>query len=240
MTYDDFLFRVRDPHFVLSYAKRTVLNWRTYLSRNDFSRIYRIVAPHTMLSSQRLRGLYDAVRYVVTNGIPGEIVECGTARGGSAALMGLTLRQLHSGRGLCVFDAFDGSPAPTEGDPDWAIARSYVGRCHGELEDVRSLFARLGILGASRLVKGLFQDTLPQSEISQIALLHLDGDWYESIRCCLESLYHRVSPGGIIQIDDYGYWAGARRAVDEFMQKEGIEAKLRWVDYEGRQLTKLV
>src|SRR5258705_12140511 len=112
MTYDDFLFRVRDPHFVLSYAKSAVLNWRTYLSRDDFSRIYRIVKPHTMLSSQRLRGLYDAVRYVVSNDIPGEIVECGTARGGSAALMGRTLRHLHSKKGLWVFDAFDASPAP--------------------------------------------------------------------------------------------------------------------------------
>jgi hypothetical protein len=154
--------------------------------------------------------------------------------------MGITLDHLGSSKGLWVFDAFDGSPAPTERDPDWAIARGYVGRCHGDLEEVRSLFGRLGILDASRVVKGLFQDTLPSAEISQIAVLHLDGDWYESIRSCLESLYHLVSPGGIIQIDDYGYWAGARRAVDEYMEKEGIEAPLRRVDYEGRQLTKSI
>ena len=238
MTFDDFIFRLRDPYFALAYARRAVLDWRSYLSRDEFSKIYRTVRPHTMLSSRRLRGLYDAVRYAVSNDIAGEIVECGTARGGSAALMGLTLRQLDSRKALWVFDTFEGLPEPTEADPDLRIARSYVGKCRGELEEVRSLFRDVEILAQSRIVKGLFQNTLPETKISQIAVLHLDGDWYESIRVCLEVLYDRVSPGGIIQIDDYGYWAGARRAVDEFMEKEGIKTELQRIDYEGRQLRK--
>ena len=238
MTFDDFLFRLRDPYFVWAYARRAVVDWRSYLSQDEFSKIYRTVRPHTMLSSRRLRGLYDAVRYVVRNDIPGEIVECGTARGGSAALMGITLRRMDSSKGLWVFDAFEGLPEPSKADPDWRIAKGYVGRCRGEVEQVRSFFQEVGILGKSRIVKGLFQDTLAKAEISQIAVLHLDGDWYDSVRVCLEGLYDRVSPGGIIQIDDYGYWAGARRAVDEFIEKENIEAELQQIDYEGRQLTK--
>lgn len=238
MTFDDFIFRLRDPYFALAYARRAVLDWRSYLSRDEFSKIYRTVRPHTMLSSRRLRGLYDAVRYAVSNDIAGEIVECGTARGGSAALMGITLRQLGSEKGLWVFDAFEGLPAPTEGDPDWRIARGYVGRCRGEVDQVRSFFQEVEILANSRIVKGLFQHTLAKAEISQIAVLHLDGDWYDSVRVCLEVLYDRVSPGGIIQIDDYGYWAGARRAVDEFMEKASIKADLQRIDYEGRQLRK--
>jgi hypothetical protein len=129
-------------------------------------------------------------------------------------------------------------PEPSKADPDWRIAKGYVGRCRGEVEQVRSFFQEVGILGKSRIVKGLFQDTLAKAEISQIAVLHLDGDWYDSVRVCLEGLYDRVSPGGIIQIDDYGYWAGARRAVDEFIEKENIDVELQQIDYEGRQLTK--
>jgi len=69
-------------------------------------------------------------------------------------------------------------------------------------------------------------------------VLHLDGDWYESVRVCLEYLYDRVTPGGVIQIDDYGHWEGARRAVDEFISNRGIRAPLRQLDYTGRQLIK--
>jgi hypothetical protein len=66
----------------------------------------------------------------------------------------------------------------------------------------------------------------------------LDGDWYESVKMCLESLYDKVSPGGVIQFDDYGHWAGARKAVDEFMINRGIDTPLRRVDFSGRQLIK--
>ena len=70
---------------------------------------------------------------------------------------------------------------------------------------MRELFERFQILDEAQMVKGLFQDTLPHSEIQHIALLHLDGDWYDSTRVCLEQLYDKVSPGGVIQIDDYGH-----------------------------------
>jgi hypothetical protein len=145
---------------------------------------------------------------------------------------------LSSKRPLWVFDTFEGSPEPTEADPDWKIARSYAGKCRGDIEKVKSLFRNVGILESSRIVKGLFQDTIHKADVSQIAVLHLDGDWYESVRVCLDRLYDRVSPGGVIQIDDYGYWAGARRAVDEFMKRKGVRAELQRVDYEGRQLRK--
>ena len=87
-------------------------------------------------------------------------------------------------------------------------------------------------------MRGLFQKTLPTTEISKIALLHIDGDWYESVRACLENLYDKVTPGGFIQFDDYGYWKGARKAVDEFLENRHIEAPLRRVDYSGRVLLK--
>jgi len=152
--------------------------------------------------------------------------------------MGLALKRLGERRLLWVFDTFEGLPPPTEADADWEIARLYTGSCRSTREEVEALFEQLSILGETRLVKGLFQDTLPHVDPGAIALLHIDCDWYEGVRVCLDSLYDRVSPGGVIQFDDYGHWAGARAAVEAFFHRRGIEPCLRRLDYTGRQMTK--
>ena len=152
--------------------------------------------------------------------------------------MALTLRQLGERRNLWLFDTFEGLPAPTADDPDYEIAKLLTGKCRGQLEEVRELFLSCGTADGVHFVKGLFQDTLPLNPIDRIALLHIDGDWYDSVRICLESLYDKVVPGGIIQFDDYGYWKGARKAVDEFLQQRGIKQPLRKLDYSGRTLIK--
>ena len=74
--------------------------------------------------------------------------------------------------------------------------------------------------------------------MSQIALLHIDGDWYESVKTRLDYLYDKVAPGGVIQFDDYGYCQGARRALDEFLRHRQVVVALRHVDYSGRTLIK--
>lgn len=182
--------------------------------------------------------LYRAVRYVVKQEIPGDVVECGCARGGSAALMALTLRRLGSQRKLWLFDTFEGLPAPSSKDPDFEIADLFTGTCVGGLDEVRGLFQRLNTAENVTFVKGLFQETLPATPIQQIAVLHIDGDWYESVRVCLETLYDKVVAGGLIQLDDYGYWQGARKAVDEFLARRGIRTPLQRLDYSGRFLIK--
>jgi hypothetical protein len=96
----------------------------------------------------------------------------------------------------------------------------------------------LGVIDNVHLVPGWFQDTLQNAPVESISLLHLDGDWYESVKMCLDSLYDKVSPGGAIQFDDYGHWAGARKAVDEFMMNRRICSPLRRLDFSGRQLIK--
>ena len=222
--------RLGSPLWAWSQARDACLHMVDSISRSEFSDLYRTVRPYTMSGNARLRGLYDAVRLAVAGGIPGAVVECGTARGGSAALMGLTLDRLGADRSLWVFDTFEGIPPPTAADPDEAIARLYTGQFRGELAEVRALFERLGILARTRLVKGLFQDTVPVAAVPAIAVLHLDGDWYESVKVCLDHLYDRVSPGGVIQIDDYGHWEGARKAVDEFIASTGARLLLVPID----------
>jgi predicted O-methyltransferase YrrM len=221
-----------------SQLRDLILDAWDSVSAQEFSQLYRRVRPFTMCGNARLRGLHEAVRYVVAKSIPGDLVECGTAQGGSASLMGLTLKRLDAHRTLWVLDTFEGLPPPTVEDPDWDVAKLYTGQCRASVAEVSALFERLGILSECHLVKGRFQDTLPGIGTPHIAVLHIDGDWYESVKVCLEELYDHVSPGGVIQIDDYGHWKGARKAVDEFMKKRGIKVSLRRLDYTGRQLIK--
>jgi predicted O-methyltransferase YrrM len=224
---------------MLTLARDRLLDARDSLAGNEFSRLHAAVRPYTECGNARLRSLYGAVQHVVSNEIPGAIVECGSARGGSAALMGLTLRSLGARRDLWLFDTFEGLPPPSSANPDRGIAELYVGQFRGGYDEVHSLFEELGISEGTRMVKGLFQETLPTAEIGAISVLHLDGDWYESVLVCLEQLFDRVSPGGVIQFDDYGHWDGARLAVDEFLERRSIRAPLRRLDYTGRALVKV-
>jgi len=234
----EILHRIRDPRFVADTALRVVMKGVDLVSISEFSSIYRQVWTHTMCSNARLRGLYHAVRHIESRGIPGDVVECGAARGGSAALMALTLNRLGSGRKVWLFDTFEGLPAPTANDPDREIADLFTGTCVGTIDEVRGLFQRLNVIDGVEFVKGLFQETLPIAPVSQIALLHIDGDWYDSVKVCLDHLYDKVVPNGIVQFDDYGYWQGARRAVDEFLELRGLSTGLERLDYSGRFLVK--
>ncbi len=230
--------RACDPEWVADVALRLVMRTWDRVSPSEFSSLYRRIRTRSMCSNARLRGLYRGVGEVVRNGVPGDFVECGSALGGSAALIGLTLRQLGENRDLWLFDTFEGLPAPTLDDPDFEIANLFTGSCLGTLDEVQNLFEQLQIREHAHFIKGLFQETLPTAAVSQIALLHIDGDWYESVKACLDNLYDKVAPGGIIQFDDYGYWKGARKAVDEFFGDRGVEAPLKRLDYSGRFLVK--
>ena len=230
--------RIRSWDWWTSQMRETAMRGYNRFANDSFARAYREVRPYTMSTHARLRGLYTAVQQVASDKIPGDVVECGTARGGSAALLGMAIREAGYPRTLWVFDTFEGIPPPTFADPDHDIAALYTGHFRGEIDQVRDLFKRIGILDHSRLVKGLFQDTIPHCDVGPIAVLHLDGDWYESVKVCLDHLYERVTPGGVIQIDDYGHWEGARKAVDEFLAERRLSVSLRYLDYTGRQFTK--
>lgn len=214
-------------------------NMRKNHDEQHFYEFYSLIHGHTMLGTDRLRGLYDAVMTAVEQNIPGDIVECGVARGGSAALMGLVLKGLKANRNLWVCDTFEGIPPATADDPPEAMA--YTGQFVGSLEEVEELFKNLNITGNTKFIKGMFQDTLPYLTdygCGDIAVLHLDGDWYESTKVCLKYLYDKVVPGGIIQIDDYGHWAGCRKAFDEFCHSRSLYPSLTQLDYTGVQFTK--
>lgn len=111
-----------------------------------------------------------------------------------------------------------------------------------DLETVRRLLVDdIGYPAASLFIHpGWFQHTLPSvaPDLGPIALLRVDGDWYDSTRVVFECLYDQVVSGGLVVIDDYGHFSGCRKATDEFMTAKGITSYLHYVDYTGRYFCK--
>jgi O-methyltransferase len=202
----------------------------------------------TMTSVERLFALYKAVEYLVRHDIAGDFVECGVWRGGSVMMMALALQKLGAKRKIHCFDTFEGMSPPTgadirhdtgesaasilarserhEGDHMWGIAG---------LDLVTKNVASTGYpLDLVSFCKGKVEETIPGSAPDRIALLRLDTDWYESTRHELVHLYPRLVPGGVLIVDDYGFWRGARKAVDEYFHEAGEKIFLNRIDYTGR------
>jgi len=190
------------------------------------------VKGYTAVFVPRLVALYKLSDEVNRLSLPGDFVECGVYNGGSAAIMASFCEKTEPKRNIWLFDSFEGLPKPTEADG--YEAPPYEGWCHGDLEKVKRIFRKLSIPESRvHIVKGWFQDTFPTVEIPQIAILHIDADWYESVKLCLEKFYDCVQPGGYIVLDDYGDWQGCKIAADEFIKSRALDVKLIQVDYTG-------
>lgn len=207
----------------------------------------RLVRPFTMTSPERIFALRQAVMHVIQHEIPGDIVECGVWKGGSMMAAAKTLQELGAiDRGLYLFDTFSGMPAPggedvsLNGEPAAELMsksdkKSSVVWAYGTLAEVKHNLLSIGY-PAERMffIKGKVEKTIPLSAPAQIALLRLDTDWYESTYHELVHLYPRLSPGGVLIIDDYGHWKGARRAVDTYISEQKLDILLNRIDYTGR------
>jgi O-methyltransferase len=135
-------------------------------------------------------------------------------------------------RVVWVADSFEGLPKPTSGEDGWDV--SYVKYLSVSLEQVKSNFERFGLLDDQvRFLKGWFCDTMPTAPIKQLAILRLDGDLYTSTMDVLRNLYHRVSPGGYVIVDDYYSWESCRRAVTDFLRESGLQPQIQQIDVGG-------
>jgi hypothetical protein len=225
------------------------LSVRVYDHQDEASDLLRTAAPYTMTSLERMMALYQVCRHIEQAGIQGDLVECGVWRGGSAGIMaGVNLRRGRAPRTLWLYDSFEGIPQPRAEDGPEAAAFA-DGMAAGDLVTTNKLVAAessvlqlLSILGFprehTRIMKGWFQDTVPAEHPERIAVLRLDGDWYESTKVCLDHLYPRVVEGGVVIVDDYGDWEGCKKAVDEYFQQHGITAMLHHVDRTCRYFIK--
>jgi O-methyltransferase len=214
--------------------------------------IFHRVKPYTMTSPERIISLCEAVRYVSAGRIEGAIVECGVWRGGSSMAAALMLADLgDTDRELYLFDTFEGMSQPGEHDRrarDAAGASKLLAASSREakvwayspLEEVRAnLCSTAYPMDRVRFVQGKVEHTIPSQGPQKIALLRLDTDWYESTQHELEHLFPRLAVGGVLIIDDYGAWEGARRAVDEFIAAHNVTILLSRIDETGRMGVKL-
>ncbi len=184
----------------------------------------------TYLPVGALNDLYVAAKQAERSKRPGVFLEAGCALGGSAIVLA---KAKSKQRPLFVHDVFGMIPPPNDDDGADVHERyekiksgkasgiggdAYYGYESDLMDKVRGTFAafQLPVEGNEvSLVKGLFQDTITGDE--PVALAHVDGDWYESVRTCLERIGPRLPPGGVMVIDDYFHWSGCRTAVDEFL-----------------------
>jgi hypothetical protein len=224
--------------------------------RQDFSdadqELLKLVTPFTMTGAERIFQLARSVEYLVHNRLPGPIVECGVWRGGSMMCVAYTLLRLGvTDRDLYLFDTFDGMTEPdavdrlTDGTPASAVLSNSAKTvdnldwAYAPIENVRRNLAQTGYpADRVHLVKGPVEDTIPVHAPDGIALLRLDTDWYASTRHELVHLYPRLRTHGVLIIDDYGWWQGARQAVDEYFATLDWTPLLHRLDETGRSCVK--
>ncbi len=189
---------------------------------------------HTMIGIQRMTNLRKITEYVITHGIPGDMIETGIWRGGACIFMRAILKAYGvTDRVVWCADSFEGLP-----EPDAARFPQDAGDIHHtfdplkvSLEEVQSNFAKYGLLDEQvEFLKGWFKDTLPEAPIESLSILRLDGDMYQSTAEGLNYLYDKVTPGGFVIVDDYGAVRACQAATNDFRSARKITDPIQDID----------
>jgi O-methyltransferase len=194
------------------------------------------VRPLSMVDDLGLIHLARVLRTVVRENVPGDVVECGVWRGGAAFMLADQLKRAAiRDRKVWLFDSFEGLPPAEAVDGASALAYSsntespgYFDNCRASFEEVQAKAKELGLTAHTELVKGWFSDTLPAvaRRVGPIAILHIDSDWYSSVRACLDHLYEQVSEGGYVVLNDYFTWDGCAIAAHEFLSSRRLPDRI--------------
>lgn len=218
----------------------------------NFMQLYQAVRPYTMTSPERLFALYQSINYIIENDIPGDFVECGVWKGGSSMMIANTLQNLGiADRSLWMYDTYEGMSEPTSEDRDYAgksaaelleasdktDANSVW--CFSSMEEVQRNLALTGYpMSQIKFIKGKVEDSIPGAIPRSIALLRLDTDWYSSTMHELVHLYPLLSGSGVLIIDDFGHWEGAKKAVLEYFSQHSQRPLINRIDETGRIIIK--
>ncbi len=233
---------VRKVGFAIRRYKQDGSDLTSDLTEEE-KRIVSLVESYTMTGVDRIVTLMNAVRYIARSNIPGDIVECGVWRGGSMmAVAAVLLSERDTSRHLYLYDTFEGMPDPTERDVrfDGRMASALLADANARwgiptLDEVRANMVSIGYPETNiHFIVGKVEDTLPGTAPEQLSILRLDTDWYQSTKHELIHLFPRLRPFGILIIDDYGHWTGARQATDEYFAEYGIGMYLHRIDYSAR------
>lgn len=195
--------------------------------------IFQKIRNYTMVPYDALYQMKNLIQKVDRNGIKGAIVETGCWNGGCGAFMAHVSKKNGSNRQTWIFDSFEGLPKPSEDDR--AIAEK-VHRTMNDLanylatpiENAQTIAKKLHVEDIMHIVKGWFNQTVPENKdrIGAIAILRLDGDYYESTKVVLDHLYPSVTPGGYIVIDDFDY-PGCRKAIYDYFYENKISPVIK-------------
>jgi O-methyltransferase len=212
-----------------------------------FARIYSMVSRFSMYSKERMYELYKSVVYVIENKISGDFVECGVWRGACVMLIAYTLLELKStNRKLYLYDTFKGMTQAEKIDyklgnkkcnaaGKWGKEQQdgYNKWCFAPLSEVKKNMALTGYPEEKIIfVRGMVESTIPGTVPGKICILKLNTTWYASTKHELTHLFPILSEKGILFVDDYGLWAGSKRALDEYFCNKCI--LLNRVDGWGR------
>jgi O-methyltransferase len=215
----------------------------------EISQIFDRCKIFTMTSKERVYGLYEAVEYVINAKIDGDFVECGVWKGGSAMVIALALIEMgQTNRAIYLYDTFEGMPCPTT--EDYMVLNSTAQSkleweknnkidhndwCFSPKSEVKRNLLSTGFPEEKLIfVKGKVETTIPLTMPSKISLLRLDTDWYESTKHELIHLYPILEKNGVLILDDYGYWAGVKKAADEYFATFNAPILLNRIDRAGR------
>jgi hypothetical protein len=220
-------------------------NFNFFDLEQDFWEVFRRCRPFTFSTVERMYALYQATRHVVEKGIPGALVECGVFRGGSCMVVAHTLLSLgEEERPIYLYDTFEGMTPPgaqdRAGPRPAGVLHPGVGTPFNQeawapLEEVRrNVFGTGYPPDRFVFVRGPVEKTIPRTAPEEIALLRLDTDWYESTYHELRHLFPRLSPGGVLILDDYGLLQGCRQAVDRYLAETGAQLLLGRIDFAAR------
>jgi hypothetical protein len=215
----------------------------------EFQELYSFCAPFTMTSIERMYSLYNSIKYIINNNIDGDIVECGIWRGGSAMLIAkyLKIKNIRN-RKIYLYDTYEGMPKPSENDTNFigenaivefskkSIGDNSSSWCAATIEEVKKNIYSTGFEEDNIVfIKGKVEKTIPNMlPEDKIAILRLDTDWYESTKHELIHLYPLLVDNGVLIIDDFGHWDGAKKAVIEYFNETNQKIFLNRIDYTGR------
>lgn len=221
--------------FIKSLRKRSTLLVKEnpfIAERRDEGKDWPLFA-YTMVGHQRLNNVQVCFEDVLRNEVPGDLIETGAWRGGTTIFMRALLKAYGvKDRKVWVADSFEGLPVPKSSDDGWD--RTHVDYLKVSLEKVKSNFEKFGLLDEQvEFLQGWFCDTLPNAPIQNLAILRLDGDLYSSTMDSLQNLYHKVSKGGYVIVDDYYSWPACRKAVTEFLVKNSLKPDIKAIDWTG-------
>ena len=216
--------------------------------------LFKISSKFTMTSNERLFALMKSIEFIIKNNVRGDFVECGVWRGGNLIIFQKFIENYNLQKKIFAYDTFEGMSEPEELDKTFdgqssiellkKLNKKKVNRKDNILiaecseEQVIHNFKQNVNKYDLKCIKGKVEETLLNANNlpSKISLLRLDTDWHASTKIELEILYPLLEKNGILIIDDYGYWQGARKAVDEYFIDKNVT--MFKIDFTGRMIIK--